>query len=538
MRNFRSLKGAPKTLNALPLYSGRVSGNCERTAGRAVAIIGSGPAGLSCARWLKREGFDPVLFEQGDRIGGQWSGTPGWSGVWPSLCTNTGRRMTEFSDLSHAPGTALYPGNRAMYGYLHGYAQEFGLLECVRLRTRVESLDRTDGGAWRLRLRYDHSLVQEERFERVVVGSGRFNKPSLPRIPGLESFSGRGGVIHAFNYRDAAPYRHMRVLVGGCAVSALEVASDLAMQGAKAVVCTNRRQRYVLPKNLAGVPIEEIIHTRHSALVRESRPLADVARELKSFIVERCGVPERYGALRPHDDLLVAGITQCQFFPPLVAEGRIGVRPWISCVEGDVVRFADGTSESFDALVFGTGFDLNLPFLGADLRQILGVREGRLDLHDFTFHPELDRLAFAGLFQVAGPYLPPIELQARWIAYSWSGARSLPPGNELRQRIDAERDDHAVQRVHHMPSVMLAFARNAGVEPVIDEWPELRQVLLYGPLLPIGFRISGRDSLIDAADRLSAAAATLPDWHPSRVAAIEPKRTPESSAFRAAAHAR
>lgn len=66
-----------------------------------------------------------------------------------------------------------------------------------------------------------------------------------------------------------------------------------------------------------------------------------------------------------------------------------------------------------------------------------------------------------------------------------------------------------------MPSVTLAFARNAGVEPVIDEWPELREALLYGPLLPISFRISGRNSLIDAADRLRAAVGTVPDWHPS-----------------------
>ena len=36
---------------------------------RSVAIIGAGPAGLVTARWLKREGFDPVIFEQGDRLG-------------------------------------------------------------------------------------------------------------------------------------------------------------------------------------------------------------------------------------------------------------------------------------------------------------------------------------------------------------------------------------------------------------------------------------------------------------------------------------
>ena len=45
-----------------------------------------------------------------------------------------------------------------------------------------------------------------------------------------------------------------------------------------------------------------------------------------------------------------------------------------------------------------------------------------IDLHLRTFHPALPGLAFAGLWDQAGPYFPPIELQARWIAYTWSGA--------------------------------------------------------------------------------------------------------------------
>lgn len=52
-----------------------------------VAIIGAGPAGLSAARWLVREGFDPILIEQGDTLGGQWSGDPRYSGIWPSMHT-------------------------------------------------------------------------------------------------------------------------------------------------------------------------------------------------------------------------------------------------------------------------------------------------------------------------------------------------------------------------------------------------------------------------------------------------------------------
>jgi dimethylaniline monooxygenase (N-oxide forming) len=107
-----------------------------------VAIIGAGPSGLAAARWLKREGFEPVLFEQGDTVGGQWSGDPRYSGVWPSLHTNTCREMTQFSDMPHAAGTPLYPSNQTMLAYLTGYAERFGLLSRLRLRTRVTALAR------------------------------------------------------------------------------------------------------------------------------------------------------------------------------------------------------------------------------------------------------------------------------------------------------------------------------------------------------------------------------------------------------------
>ena len=62
-----------------------------------VAIIGAGPAGLAAGRWLKNEGFEPVLYEQGNSLGGQWSADPRYSGIWPSMHTNTCRDMTASS---------------------------------------------------------------------------------------------------------------------------------------------------------------------------------------------------------------------------------------------------------------------------------------------------------------------------------------------------------------------------------------------------------------------------------------------------------
>ena len=176
------------------------------------------------------------------------------------------------------------------------------------------------------------------------------------------------------------------------------------------------------------------------------------------------------------------------------------MKPWMTSVEGETVTFSDGTSEEFDGLIMGTGFDLNLPFLANDVLQQLAASRSSLDLYECTFHPDLPGLALAGMFQVGGPYLPPIELQARWIAYAWSGARPLPPQHIMAASMTTDGTRGADK--HHLPSLMMRFARLAGVEPSIENFPELRNALMHGPLVPALFRISGRDSMIEAASRV------------------------------------
>jgi thioredoxin reductase len=467
---------------------------------QTVAIIGAGPAGLAVARWLKREGFEPILFEQGDRLGGQWAADPRYSGVWPSMHTNTCREMTQYSDLPHVPGAPLYPGHRTMLAYLERYSEQFDLGSRIKLRTRVVGLAQTANNGWALTYAGEDGIEHEETFWKVVVASGRFNKPMLPEIPSLTSFTGSCGVVHTSQYKDPDQYRGQRVLVAGCAVSALEIACDLAMLGAGRVVTTNRRQRYIMQKIVAGIPIEHLVLTRSAALAQENLPKEAVAEDLRQFIVRTSGSPESFGAIKPDENLITAGITQCQHYLPLVAEGRIDAKPWITAIDGQTVHFLDGTADQFDGLIFGTGFELSLPFLSDDLRRQLGVGAQHLDLYKCTFHPDLPGLAFVGLFQVAGPYFPPIELQARWISYAWAGARPLPSPTEMRRRTTKVAGQ--VTDKHHMPSLTVDFAREAGVEPAIDQWPELEDALLFGPLVPASFRLSGRDPLIDAPQRL------------------------------------
>src|SRR5260221_9578278 len=116
-----------------------VESSADRQVSRhRVAIIGSGPGGLVAARYLKHHGFEPVVFEQDDEIGGQWNVRFPHSGVWPSMVTNTSRSLTCFSDLALEPKISIFPSNKAILAYLERYARKFDILSHVRFNTRVE----------------------------------------------------------------------------------------------------------------------------------------------------------------------------------------------------------------------------------------------------------------------------------------------------------------------------------------------------------------------------------------------------------------
>jgi dimethylaniline monooxygenase (N-oxide forming) len=466
---------------------------------RTVAVIGAGPAGIVAARYLASEGLEPVVFEQGGSIGGQWSGESQQSGVWPSMRTNTSRVMTAFSDLPHEHGTPTYPSNQRMGQYLERYAEKFDLMRRVRLNTPVSNVRRHPDSGWIVT-----TPAGEEMFEQVVVAPGRYVKSSIPDVPGLASFSGKGGVSHAFCYKHAEEFRGLRVLVAGCSISSLEIASDLAMSGAARVVATNRRQRYVLPKLIAGVPTDHVAFTRFAGLAGECFPMEATAAAMKQFVLGAAGSPEQFGAAKPANNIFEAGITQSQFFLPLVAEGRIVTMPWIESVHDQTVRFVDGSSEEFDAILFGTGCDLHLPFLNSDVQAVLRADAHHLDLYKYTFHPELPGLAFLGLLEVIGPYFPVLELQARWIAYTLSGSQPAPSAAEMGEGIAAYRAGRGGPQALPNHVAAMLFSRAAGVEPELERWPELTRGLMFGPLSAVSFRMSGRDHLGDAAERYAA----------------------------------
>ena len=458
-----------------------------------VAVVGAGPSGLVAAKSLQEEGLEPVVFEQADGVGGQWYGPSAHSGVWPGMRANTSKTLDAFSDFPPSESLPMFPRVEELRDYLQSYAKVFDLYRAIRLQTPVRRIERDDG-RWRV-------VTDDgggEGFDGVVIASGRFNRPHLPAIDGLDGFNGE--VVHSFHYRGRDAFRGKRVIVLGSSVSGTEIASDLASDDSIRVTASLRTPRYVIPRVSRGVPADWRFFTRVSAYLPLAFPMDVVADGLKRLVLDVSGHPSQYGASAPHENILVARITLGQHWLADVAEGRIRCRPALVGVRGRTVVFADGREEEADAIVTATGYDLSLPFLPEDVRRTLNADPTALDLYVHTFHPDLPGLAFIGQYALIGPYAPCVELQGRWIAMVWSGVRELPSRDAMVRGIEAWRDTRKMTPTLFLPPLAVALSREAGVTPDLAARPEITRQLLFGPLAPAQFRLDGHGRRADALE--------------------------------------
>jgi cation diffusion facilitator CzcD-associated flavoprotein CzcO len=469
-------------------------------ASNSVAVIGAGPAGLTAAKHLLEHGLQPVVLEASDDLGGQWHRTAEHSGIWEGMRTNTSKTMTAFSDFPPPESLPMFPRSEEVHDYLRAYASHFGVGEHVRTLARVTGV-RRDGDRWTVRWTEGGAATPREgAFGAVVVASGRFSKPSHPDVPGLSSFAGR--LMHAFDYRTRDELRGQRVLVYGNSISGLEIASELALDSSIGVALACRRPRFVLQKVAAGVPADWQWFTRFAALLGRVLPPEALGAGLREQLLAVAGDPACYGAPAPHEDILSTGLSQAQHYLALVAEGRIAPRCEIAGVSGDVVEFADGSREAFDAILCATGYDLDLGYLDEGVRSVLGVDGPYVEVHQRTLHPDLPGLGVLGQFVLQGPYFPVLELQARWLAGVWSGAIEAPSDERMRAGIEAYRQMRPMVRFDLYHVLVTALAEEVGVAPDLTARPGLTAALLFGPLAPAQFRLDGPGALPEAEELL------------------------------------
>jgi dimethylaniline monooxygenase (N-oxide forming) len=140
----------------------------------------------------------------------------------------------------------------------------------------------------------------------------------------------------------------------------------------------------------------------------------------------------RYGLPKPDHRLGEAHPTISGRILDRLTHGAIVPKPNIAALEGDRVRFTDGTAVEADVIVYCTGYRVTFPFFDSTF---LEAKDNVLPLFMRVFDPAHPMLAFVGLLQPLGAIMPLAEAQGKWIAQYLRGEYALPSRAEMEKRI-------------------------------------------------------------------------------------------------------
>jgi hypothetical protein len=286
----------------------------------------------------------------------------------------------------------------------------------------VEKVEPAGDSGWLLQLRSGG----RQNFDAVVVASGHQSSPSYP--PFAEDFTGEA--VHASSYRNPLPHVGKRVLIVGSGNSGCDIAADICML-AEHTVMVSRSPELIVPKLFLGRPVTQITGLFDRSWLPSSAP--QLIRNLITRMVH--GRMERWGFTTPPRGLRTHPTSNALLINH-IAYRRVDVKKGVVSIDGQTVRFSDGTAEVFDSMICATGYDLTLPFLTG----VIEPRDRGLDLYKHVVPPSLRGLYFVGFTNAAGSSnLRMFELQSQLVELVESGKGQLPAESEMREDIAEHR---------------------------------------------------------------------------------------------------
>ena len=309
-------------------------------------IVGAGPAGLAVAAALRRKNVAFEILERNDTVGSSWRHH------YDRLRLHTPKAHSALPFRPFPRDFPRYPSRDQVVEYLDDYARALELRPTFGVEVRCA---RTADGRWEVRTNRG-----TRRARHLVIATGFNRLPHRPSWPGLDDFA--GPVLHSADYRNGQRFRSQRVLVVGFGNSGAEIALDLSECGAEAVIAI-RGAVNVVPREILHVPITYLALASRRLPPRIADRLNALTIRLAIGNLARLGIRKR--AEGP-----LAEIVEARRIPVVdvgtiaaIREGEIGLRPAIDSFSRDAVRFADGRSESFDAIVLATGYETGLSAL-------------------------------------------------------------------------------------------------------------------------------------------------------------------------------
>lgn len=381
------------------------------------AVIGAGYAGIAVGGALVAAGLDVDVLDARDQVGGLWR-----DGVYDDVRLITTRKVTAYDGQPMPPGE-LFPTGDELLNYLQATAEDNGVLDRLHGGRLVRAVTQA-GTGWD---------VDGTQYEGVVLATGLFSTPRIPRVPGSSTIQ----TLHTADYKNAQQLGQ-HVLVVGLGNSGADVAQACVKTGRRVTMAVGQ-SRHVVPKRLLGVPVVEM---------RRPRGLPDLpVRFVMDASVRLLSAYWRWGKLtEPRHLLMTESPVVHSALLPLLSQGQIAIRPAVTALDGDQVLFADGRCETYDTIVWATGYDHHLPLDRALLDgSTRSYGESSLSLVGGAWSPISRGLAAVGHREPRngrGPYLSAL---ARMVAAgALAQARTAEPIGRVLAREAAPTDGYLI----------------------------------------------------------------------------------------------
>jgi dimethylaniline monooxygenase (N-oxide forming) len=400
-------------------------------ASEKVCVIGAGSSGIASCQVLQARGIPFDCFEKGSGVGGNWryENDNGMSSAYQSLFINTSRNLMEYESYPMPRNYPDYPHHTQIAAYFDDYVDHFGFRDRIRFNTEVTKVEPADGGAWDVTLEGG----ERDRYAAVFVANGHHWDPRWPEPPFPGEFAGEE--MHAHHYRAPDGLEGKNVLVLGIGNSAMDIASETSRVSNMTYLAA-RRGAWVLPKYVGSTPTDELGNEFMTRL-----PFAVLRTMYHRRVIKQQGMPQDYGLPEPDHKLGEAHPTISSEILTRIGHGRVTPKPNIERLEGERVRFTDGSVEDVDAIVYCTGYKISFPFLSED---VIDPADNVVPLYRRVVHPDRPGLYFIGLVQPLGAIMPIAEAQSEWIADVLEGVAELPSPEQMKKVI--EREDRRMRK--------------------------------------------------------------------------------------------
>lgn len=282
---------------------------------------------------------------------------------------------------------------------------------------------------------------------------------------------------------------------------------------------STRKGTYVVQRiSHQGRPLDQVAVTRFSQSLpwKYLRPI-----QFKKFN-SRYDLA-KYG-LAPNGPFRLTGITITDELPDRIMLGAITIKTDVEYFTENDVIFTDGTKvKGIDAVVFGTGYLHDFPFLPDGLIRIEN-QFPYLYNHIWPVSLEPSTLAIVGLVQPFGALPAILEMQTRWVLRVFAGHCKLPPAPKRHQEVErrlaiinasldlSPRHFIVVNAIGYMDKL----ANFIGCKPKLLTYfftdNALWRKLVFGPCTPPQWRLCGPGKWTGARAAIESVEENL--WYP------------------------